>query len=912
MSARSFRADESIHGDDPFVSRTDKSVQDGYTPVTQSTPFPAMGDSAADDTQGEASEAPRQRIVFTDPVAFRYLEEDSSTMVLERHGRLEGYEVYLVEQWACSRVHPTFVINTYTGDPSHAVSVGVLSVPTNENAWSSRLRVYFKAVSQYHARRKDTPLGMLMVTNLSGFPSALTVIAVPDGDIKKHREDFTVNENLKRLGCSGRAGLTLSAPTGATQAKFQQLYRTSDRVPLYSAVLELVKLCQVALMIFTQLGAEYADGLLCDVTERAINDWWTQIGTEFYNLEPSDGILGPTTVAALLGMFMGARNRLNAYGAPVSKDAFDINSLKRGVAYFQKSQKLPKSRRLDRQTLDRLHRVTAKAASGEGWMVPKAVKSTVAELSGKGGEMVMGMVGAREKAGIGEIETLDIERFVQLVHGERSRWLWYGKPRKSLSNEASERIASEESLIFGKNNQGGYVWSGRKRDSFELEDSKLEPKHKDIPADTQSKSTPVSAVSVDTYGDRDQRGANKHKKHESRSGFGRIKDAVGISGLRSHHKHYREDESPEREGRSRVYQNLDDSKVALSPIKSVPSPSPPQSARQSRHDFSEKPTPIRTRMEEIRKEKDMGGSKSSAARSDFRSESGLTSRASFPFSEEAVDIQESTRSAIEKEASSNAADTVGGPRPFPDLLSKDTAVSKDGLESVVDDQQFSAPTTNVQLRRTQSHSRVSSLRRQGHHDNWWPRHLSFSSAEEAVLSWDEIGTLPDNGFNESDMRRAIIKEDLMAETARYLRDQIGRIEEQLQPWVLAKLKNVEALDHQAARDQEKLNETYYQHLDEYQNLRDYVQNLLASEKANMTDIIREIEVLGAKLEYELNTLSAKVQDVEDGVAEFERQVSVVEIRAQELAFEEMAEESWPRYIFRLFTGIGQPPRTADK
>jgi hypothetical protein len=55
------------------------------------------------------------------------------------------------------------------------------------------------------------------------------------------------------------------------------------------------------------------------VTERAINDWWTELGTDFYNIEPSDGILGPTTVAALLGMLMGARNRLNAYGAPVAR-----------------------------------------------------------------------------------------------------------------------------------------------------------------------------------------------------------------------------------------------------------------------------------------------------------------------------------------------------------------------------------------------------------------------------------------------------------------------------------------------------------------------------------------------------------------------------------------------------------------
>jgi len=88
----------------------------------------------------------------------RYLEEDAATVVVERRGKLKGYELYLVEQWACSRVHPTFIITTYTGDQNHSVLVGVLGVPADEEAWSPRLRVYFKAISQFHARPKETPL----------------------------------------------------------------------------------------------------------------------------------------------------------------------------------------------------------------------------------------------------------------------------------------------------------------------------------------------------------------------------------------------------------------------------------------------------------------------------------------------------------------------------------------------------------------------------------------------------------------------------------------------------------------------------------------------------------------------------------------------------------------------------------
>ena len=164
--------------------------------------------------QGEASQTGHQRLVLTDPAAFKYLEEDPSAMVLERRRRLKGYELYVVEQWACSRVHPTFVITTYTGLEQHSIIVGVLSVPTNEDTWSPRLRVYFQAIGKFHARRKETPLGTLMVTNLSGFPSALTVIPVPDGDVKRHREDFFVNENLKRWH-------QYSAPNSGNASKIQ-------------------------------------------------------------------------------------------------------------------------------------------------------------------------------------------------------------------------------------------------------------------------------------------------------------------------------------------------------------------------------------------------------------------------------------------------------------------------------------------------------------------------------------------------------------------------------------------------------------------------------------------------------------------------------------------------------------------
>ncbi len=414
--------------------------------------------------------------------------------------------------------------------------VEVLSIPAEKDEWPPRLKVYFKAIQQYHARPKETPLGELMVTNLSSFPSALTVIPVPNGDIRRHRQAFIVNEDLKRLQCSGRSGMTLSEPTKATQDKFMSLYKPSDRVPFSESVLELVKLSQFALHIFGKLDWEYADGLLCDVTEKAITDWWTEVGSEYYNIEPTDGILGPTTVAALLGMLMGARNRLSWYGAPVVKDVFDIDNTKRGIGSFQKAYKLDRTRRLDHQTLRKLHSVTAKAAAGEGgWGVQKAVKSTVEGFGGKRGEIVSAMVGGKEKANIGDIETLDMDKFVSLTSGERAKWLWHGKPRRSADHH-DKSVSDMGNVLFGK--EEAAAPASRRAQSNPL-DEDAEARTKEEPSSIYSAPAPSSAVSVsESPGDKDALRKTVFKSvagkvSDARSGFGRFRDAVG-GGLRGH------------------------------------------------------------------------------------------------------------------------------------------------------------------------------------------------------------------------------------------------------------------------------------------------------------------------------------------------------------------------------------------
>ncbi|KAL4989512.1 hypothetical protein BDW68DRAFT_156451 [Aspergillus falconensis] len=795
-----------------------------------------------------------RKIVFTDPVALRYLEEDPSTVVLHRRLTLEGYEIYIVEQWACSRIHPTFVITTFTGDSSHKVVAGVLGVPTDESTWSPRLKLYFNAVKRFQLREKETPLGTAMVTDLNSFPSGLSVISVPDGDILKHREDFVVNENLKRLGCAGRAGLKLQEPAPATVAKFHQLYRTSERIPLYSAVMELVKQCQIALMVFGKLAPEYVDGLLCDVTEAAVGDWWTDIGMDLYNIEPSDGKLGPTTVAALLGTLMGARNRLHASGAPVGKDVFDIANLKRGIGSFQKSQKIERTRRLDRHTLDRLHRATAKAANAEGWT--DAVKSTMAELSGHGGEMVMGMVRGREKGGIADIETIDIDNFAQLISGERAKWLWRGKPRKSAVESNGPPAAD---MMFTTDEQGGYVWTSRKRHS-----------HEDLGMDPSFQRLERSWKQAEPAGlpeDKDQnlsrivmKGVSE-KVSDARIGFGKFKDAVGIPGLRSHKA---KDGSEFCGDAAQLALVESDTETALRPgYEDAPLP---ETQISNDAEFGE--PPLNTTDQPVE-----------------RSPPAITVEPAAPNE----DTDTSRKASVT--------------RTDEEMQDLDRFKTRSTDASGVSGDQERAPTPAfcaMALRRPHSCVELNSDDDFERRNEYWPRHLSFSIVEELVLA--RKGLDDSTIFESSDaaLEEAITHEDVLASDARISWSRIRNLELHTVPWVESQVSSVDRLNHTLYETHEKMSSEYLERFELYQQVRERSGDVLAGEHSQLTEHMKRVEMLGAKLDYELHALETKVEDVETGLGEFERHVNEIELRVKSLIRgEEKQNNSWLSWLSRL-------------
>lgn len=793
--------------------------------------------------------------------------------------------------------------------------VGVLAVPADEKDWSLRLKVYFKAIQQFHARPKETELGELMVTNLSSFPSALTVISVPNGDIKKHRQAFIVNEDLKRMGCSGRSGMTLTDPTSATQAKFYSLYKIHEKVPFSEAVMDLVKLCQVALFIFGMLDQEYIDGLLCDVTETAISNWWTEVGSEYYNMEPTDGILGPTTVAALLGMLMGARNRLSSYGAPVAKDVFDIDNTKRAIGHFQKSQKLDKTRRLDRQTLLQLHKATAKAAAGEEWGVQKAINSTVSQF-GKRGEILSGVIGTREKAGISDIETVDIDRFRELVHGERGKWLWLGKPRKPVTEHHDPSIPDMTNLLFGKEEEKERdkerekekreekqkekekkKEKDRERKTFAVPDKEketpvpnrkisfpleeLEPtlKSRDTTNTMYSVPTPGSAYSVVAESPAD---SARHKQvfrsvadrvSDARSGLGRIRDAVG-GGLRSHASRPSKDESSEASAFSPSIGSLVQSSAGLS--------SPVAGSSGRAFTWQNKPQEYMNVFQ--KKHPDSGVPVVSEARQTSRTTSSAI----------LSPLPESVRNSLVLGEGIDTRKELAG-----DVSIAASTVDENDLQGPFLQAARTGDPAFAVLQRRHSLASPSDPFPGPLNEARWPRRLSFSAASEAVLHWDELVDLADPP--------ASLPEHLAtANLAQSLNDSILTLQTRLAPWVTAKTDVVESLEEALTRQQHELQQLYYASSDEYQRVKQNSAEMIAEERGRVTEAVKDVETQVAKLEYEIGALESKVRDVEDGVDGFEKSVLDVEKRAEELK-KQLETESWVHWFFRSLTGIGTGP-----
>ncbi|CAI4292273.1 AKR_collapsed_G0005710.mRNA.1.CDS.1 [Saccharomyces cerevisiae] len=74
-----------------------------------------------------------------------------------------------------------------------------------------------------------------------------------------------------------------------------------------SPVVEMVTLIQISLSYFNLLSKNYqTDGLLCEDTKRARDEWWETYGKLYLGTEKprNECTLGPTTVAGLISLIL--------------------------------------------------------------------------------------------------------------------------------------------------------------------------------------------------------------------------------------------------------------------------------------------------------------------------------------------------------------------------------------------------------------------------------------------------------------------------------------------------------------------------------------------------------------------------------------------------------------------------------
>ena len=743
--------------------------------------------------------------------------------IVDNQQDLSGYELYIVEQWATSRQYLTSLITTFTGLSHHKVKIHVLEIPSEEKDWSERLRTYIENISQPPARRKDTPYGTLMITNLSSFASTLTVINIPGGDYDRFREIFVINENLKRMGCSGRAGLNLSEPSAAVTAKFRQLYHTSDTVPISEVAIELVRLCQIALVLFAQLAREYTDGFLCDVTIKAIKGWWTQIGSEHFNREPNDGYLGPTTVAALLGLIQGARIRLQSLNAPIGKDVFDLRSTKRAIEAFQKWYKLDRTRRLDPKTLDRLHSLSKKSVTSKEWMVPRTVKSTIPQL-GKGGEMVMGMVSNKERAGIGEVETLDMNTFASIAYGDSAKWLWQGKRRKPTAEESVSRFSSDEELFSADDTP---VKVNRKRDIMReklptigyLRDgfynSDIGSQASLIPSDREQ---PIHKHVLKSVTGR---------MNDAKSGLGRIRDAVGIPGFRGHTSRFSRDHTG----------GLQDPFVKNDSTDIAEANHGPKSAL----DLTSRTDPNRSR----------GNLKLEQAIPDSKLQPSQN-----------VYLPTLTGQDVVSSPGGMDADHKG----ILERLYTPSVASQNDTEPAMFD------TKDILVRSvsyTEYHGPVEDL-------EFVPRRaLSFGDVSDALGFYQQENTT-------DSLNQEYALHEYLTELAISSRQRLTSLEASDLAKAKQLIHKLQSSDKHVMQDLESMDRQHISLLAEHHNQQQEAADTTTTARVTIGDTLLRIEGVLSKLEYEVSMLSSKIEDVEDGVADFEDQVIGLETRTQAL------------------------------
>lgn len=391
---------------------------------------------------------------------------------------IHGFELYLVENWVAQRKLSS-IITSFTGNSQDIIHGIEMVLPADYDHWPPVLKNYYNELITFSQPKfNDKFQCILFITNLSTIPLSLHILHIENGDLRSVWSNFTINFNLKSMNCLGRSSNLLMEPSNSSMEKFNHLFKISVPNPSpkshlayannsnvlkngsgnhsenwsYHAIIDIIQTIQIALHYFNRYN-HTQDGLLCDFTKAAINNWWVDYGKLYFGMEGprNETVLNPTTYAAIISLTLAVYYKLILENCMNSKHPFhNIDEYFFAISLFQK--KINYSRKdgkvyLDHMTLERLFEATAKYNTNKDLLhLKRKMKSKMQDLTGKSNTARLSH----------EILTTDLDNLISNLHDSDNDLTYLWKPshsNKFISLSANNRDFTQYNFHHGDTNK---------------------------------------------------------------------------------------------------------------------------------------------------------------------------------------------------------------------------------------------------------------------------------------------------------------------------------------------------------------------------------------------------------------------------------------------------------------------------
>jgi len=114
--------------------------------------------------------------------------------------------------------------------------------------------------------------------------------------------------------------------------------------------------------------------------------------------------------------------------------------------------------------------------------------------------------------------------------------------------------------------------------------------------------------------------------------------------------------------------------------------------------------------------------------------------------------------------------------------------------------------------------------------------------------------------------------------------------------------NLQDLYRNINENLEELSSLYHHHLDTFHTQEDDSADLMQREIEQLTEIVKETDVMGARLQYELGALVNKIEDVEDSMRDFDRFLEEAENKIDAYERESRGRNGWWDWLMKVVLG----------